>query len=151
MEKVKSTAAQVAQRIREVIKSVAKNEGIKIPAKVTSSNFAGGNSVDVNFIDLPGPIFDTIKYACSHYKYGSFDGMTDSYNYDNVRHDIPQVSFLSFYNTPSDETKERLFKMLKEEHSTIIKSNTLKEFNNEYIPELNEYGCALIHRAFHDL
>lgn len=149
--KVKSTAAQAAQEIRNIIKEIAKKEGIKIVARVTSENYAGGNSVRVHLTDMPKAIVEQIEEQTAKYEYGSFDGMTDCYNYDNVRKDIPQVRFLFVNNEPSDETRERLFKQMKAERGEEIKSNTLDEFYNEYVAELREWGGTLLHRAFRDL
>ena len=40
------------------------------------------------------------------YQYGSFDGMTDSYNYTNRRSDIPQVKYVTESRTMSDPIRD---------------------------------------------
>lgn len=60
--------------------------------KVTSQTFAGGNSVYVEWTGLPEG--EEIYRQLSKYEYGTFDAMTDGYNYNNCRNDIPQVKYL---------------------------------------------------------
>jgi len=73
--KTLSSAAQAAQLIREELKRAYPT----VKFSVKSSNYSGGNSVDVNW-DL-GPTTRQIDAIIDKYQYGDFDGMTDSYNY----------------------------------------------------------------------
>lgn len=54
--------------------------GVKFSAK--SNSYSGGNSIDVSW-DL-GPTADAVDKIISKYQEGSFDGMTDSYDYDRA-------------------------------------------------------------------
>ena len=74
------------------IKKLLKGKYPSIKFSVTSSNFAGGNSVDVDW-NL-GPTTDEIEKLISQYQYGHFDGMIDMYEYSNTRKDIPQAKFV---------------------------------------------------------
>jgi hypothetical protein len=51
--------------------------GVKF--KVTTSRFAGGDSIRVNWID--GPTSSQVEQISNQYEAGDFDGMTDCYNY----------------------------------------------------------------------
>jgi len=53
--------------------------GIKFSVK--SDRFAGGNSISVSWHD--GPTSKQVDEIIDKYQHGSFDGMTDSYNYDS--------------------------------------------------------------------
>ena len=81
-------AAQTARAIRQDLK-------IKFPGinfRVRSENFAGGNSVDVDYDNfLPT---QEIEKVIKKYQYGHFDGMIDLYEYSNSRDDIPQVKYV---------------------------------------------------------
>jgi len=92
-------AAQAAAAIREELKT--KFKGVKF--SVTSSNFANGNSVDIQWTD--GPTEDEVSAITSKYQYGHFNGMEDIYEYSNSREDIPQAKFVSENRKQSEETR----------------------------------------------
>lgn len=48
---------------------------------VTSDSYSGGNSIDVKWTD--GPTTEAVERIAKRYERGSFDGMTDCYNYDH--------------------------------------------------------------------
>lgn len=56
-------------------------QGVKFSVK--SDSFSGGDSIDVDWTD--GPTTAEVKQVADRYMEGSFDGMTDSYNYDSDR------------------------------------------------------------------
>ncbi len=85
-----STAAAAAKAIRKQLKAAG------IPARVTSENFSGGNAVNITLTNNPMPAtVAAVRLETAQYQYGSFDSMTDSYDYTNRRDDIPQVRYLS--------------------------------------------------------
>jgi hypothetical protein len=86
--KEKTESAQCAQHIRQDLK--VKFPGVKFEIK--SSNFANGNSVNVNWIDGPSSI--EVEQLISKYEQGFFNSMTDIYENSNFRKDIPQVKYL---------------------------------------------------------
>lgn len=55
--------------------------GVKF--SITSKSYSGGNSVDIHWTD--GPTSKEVEAITSKYQQGSFDGMTDSYDYDSDR------------------------------------------------------------------
>lgn len=50
---------------------------------VRSEHYSGGNSVNIKWTD--GPTSEEVTKITGKYEEGSFDGMTDSYNYDSDR------------------------------------------------------------------
>lgn len=71
--KIKSVSAQAAKEIKEILK-------VKYPTtkfSVKSENFAGGNSVDVQWIF--GPTYNDVENIVKRRQYGYFDGMQDMY------------------------------------------------------------------------
>jgi len=98
-----SQAAQVAKNIKQVAK--------KYDMKVTASSqyFSMGNSVTVKVLTGSDDDVKKLKDYAAMYQYGSFDGMTDSYNSNNVRDDIPQTKYLSI----DDERAQYIVKDLK--------------------------------------
>ena len=98
--KTLSNAAQVAK----LIKKKGKQLGLTLSA--SSQYFAGGNSVDVNITKGSDKAVDELKDFSSQFKYGSFDGMNDIYDYDNYRKDIPQTKYLSVNDNRASEILE---------------------------------------------
>ena len=88
MPKKISKYAQVAK----LLKQKGKELGLTLSA--SSQYFAGGNSVDVNVTKGSDKAVDELNKFSSQFKYGSFDGMTDYYDINNYREDIPQTKYL---------------------------------------------------------
>lgn len=89
-------AARAAAAIRKDLKEAY--PGIRF--SVTSSNYAGGNSI---WIDVPGTFtheqISAVKDIAAAYKMGEFDGMDDSYRYSNRNEDLPQVDYIFVSHT----------------------------------------------------
>jgi len=64
--------------------------GVKF--SVRSRGYAGGNSIDVSWTD--GPMSGVVNSIADKYQKGRSDAMTDSYEYNNLRDDIPQVRYV---------------------------------------------------------
>lgn len=80
-------SAKTAKLIREILK----REYPDVKFSVTSDNFANGDSVDISWVDgMPSKDIDSFA---RQFEYGSFDGMTDCYNYDNKR-EHPQAKYV---------------------------------------------------------
>jgi len=125
-------AAKCSQEIRKILKV----KFPKIKFKVTSHNFAGGNSVDVGWID--GPAQKEVSNEIGHYEYGHFNGMIDCYEYSNSRNDIPQVKYLSIQRKLSDKTIKKYAEKMKEEWGELkdISTENLGNsftFNGQYV------------------
>ena len=92
----KSSHAHAAAQIREKLKKAFPS----IKFSVTSDSYSGGDAVRVDWTD--GPTTGQVEAITGAYQYGSFDGMTDSYNNTNSRDDIPQVKYVTESRTMSD-------------------------------------------------
>lgn len=91
-------SAQTAQ----IIKKILKKEYPHIKFSVRSDNFANGNSVDVSWIDgIPTSALDSFLHQ---FQQGSFDGMTDCYNYDNNA-DHPQAKYVHSHRHISESIR----------------------------------------------
>ncbi len=125
-----SSQAQVAKLCRQYLKSI----GVK--GSCTSKSFAGGTSVDVEYNDQSPAMDKQINTQLSQYKYGSFDGMTDSYNYTNSRDDIPQTQYMHINNRFSDELKQNAWTFLQANFAEAAELTTVYDdqtLNNERI------------------
>lgn len=99
-------AAKVAAQIRKHLKANG------VPCKVSSSNYSGGNSVRVLLFDPLPATRQQVEAYTAKFEYGTFNGMDDSYNYDNVRDDIPQVRFLFVNAEYSDDMRQACWEWL---------------------------------------
>mgnify|MGYP007083424983 CR=1 FL=1 len=97
--KATSNHAAAAKAIRSELKKAFPGQKFS----VTSTSYSGGDSVRVSWVD--GPLMDQVDSIAGKYQYGSFDGMTDSYNVDNSIKDLPQVRFVQVERTMSDESR----------------------------------------------
>ena len=75
MKKEMSEQARGAKNIRKELKVAF--PGIKF--SVRSNSFAGGNSINIEWTE--GPTREEVENIANKYEQGSFDGMTDCYNY----------------------------------------------------------------------
>lgn len=94
-----SEQARAAKAIREKLKVAY--PGIKF--NVRSDSFAGGNSVDVSWQD--GPTGRQVEELIHWHEAGTFDGMTDMYEYDRVHPNIPQAKYVQTQRSMSDDAK----------------------------------------------
>lgn len=83
-----SEAAKAAKEIRKKLKQLF--PGTKF--RVSTRNYAGGDSVNISWSD--GPTYDAVMKLGRLYEKGSFDGMTDSYSYNNRDVSIPQTKYV---------------------------------------------------------
>jgi hypothetical protein len=105
-------SARCAKAIRIELK--AKYPQIKFT--IRSKNFAGGNSVDIDWID--GPARKDVEEIVGKYQYGHFDGMIDCYEMSNVRKDIPQAQFVMTQRNYSDAAKKIISDIIAKEWNT---------------------------------
>ncbi len=99
----KRTSTEAARAARMIRKHLKDNG---VAAKVRSSNYSGGSSINV-YLDDPLPAtVEAVESYVDGFKYGDFDGMTDSYNYRKRGDDLrPRVSFVFVNAEYSDELK----------------------------------------------
>ena len=99
MSKEKSHHAATAATIRKRLKQLYPTTKFS----VTSSIFAGGDSVSVRWVD--GPTFDAVNVVVRDYQEGSFNSMEDMYEYDNRNTNITQVKYVLPQREMSDAVR----------------------------------------------
>lgn len=81
-----STQAQVAKLIRADLKAAF--PGVKFRVSISACyNVNVFHSLDENGSQM-------LRVICKRYQLGSFDGMTDSYEFNNKDKSIPQVEYV---------------------------------------------------------
>lgn len=63
------------------LRKILKKTWPKVKFSVTTSRFAGGNSMSVRWLD--GPTTKMVEAWANRFSAGNFDGMTDYYNYES--------------------------------------------------------------------
>ena len=102
MKKQLSGVAQCAQAIRVELKTKFPN----ITFRVTSKNYSGGDSVDVEW-EL-GPTTKEVEALINKYQYGQFNGMDDMYEHTNRIEGLPQTKYLFCHRVITEEVRNEL-------------------------------------------
>jgi len=134
VKKIKSVHAEVAQTIRKELKEKYPN----IKFSVRSRSFTGGDDVRISY-DNAMPSKD-IEKITNKYATGSFDGMTDMYNYDYDKTG-PTAKYIFVEKHITNEVWEKTKK-------EIALYRDIKDINNEQ-EWFNKFGCwssAAVHR-----
>lgn len=92
-----------AQAIKEELKKAFPN----IKFSVRYKTFSMGDSVDISYQN--GVPTSEIEKITNKYEAGSFDSMTDMYEYNNNRNDIPQTKYIMI-NREVDSDKKLIIK-----------------------------------------
>ena len=108
-ERNASTPAEAAKQIRKKLREAG------IEARVTSQS-RGTSSVRVQMWNQPPERARKAERIAGEHRMGRFDGMTDSYDVDNARSDLPQARYVHIDNTPSEEMNEEIRTYAKERH-----------------------------------
>jgi len=117
-------AAQAAKLMRAELKKAFPS----VKFSVRSNNFAGGDSVHVNWTN--GPTGDAVAEITDKYQYGHFDGMIDLYEYSNNIEGLPQAKYVLEQRTISDDVYE------------AKKAEIAKEFGIEDAADENQWMAA---------
>lgn len=134
---MKTTVAKAAKAIKAELKKAY--PGVKF--SVTSENFSMGNAVRIYYTD--GPISSNIQKLVSKYQYGSFNGMEDIYEYDNVNKDISQAKYVTTERRMSESTKAIIIESLTKKYGTF----ELNSFN----ANTGELGHYVVRKEFEKL
>ena len=132
-------AAQASKSIKKML--AGKYQNIKF--KVTSKNYAGGNSVDISW-NL-GPVDEDIEKLVSKYQYGHFDGMIDCYEYSNTRNDIPQSKFVFAQREYRSEEELANYKLPYKEQKDLYREG--KTLRNDIARQI----CTLVEIAYYGI
>ena len=121
---MKTEAAKAASAIRTELK--ANFPGIKF--SVRSQNYAGGNSIRVEYTD--GPKAEAVEEITAKYEMGTFNGMEDIYEYDNTNADLPQVKYL-FVDRNASKATENMIRTYVERNAPVnINGWELEQWKN---------------------
>lgn len=136
-----STQAQAAAAIRAELKRNG------IAARVQSRSASMMNAVDVTVTDLAPWTVKRISAFVGQFQAGSFDGMTDCYNYDNTNRDLPQVKYASVRANYTDGVRQRAWDWVRSYYGLEAAPESFRDAGNYYSPSMREYGDTLIHRT----
>lgn len=120
--KTQSTHAQAAKLVRQDLKKAFPS----VKFSVKSRSYAGGNSIDIQWTN--GPTHDNVVKVVGKYEQGTFDAMTDYYNYDNIRNDIPQVKYLLATRDIAQETMMEALEVCKNVYAVFENINFLYDY-----------------------
>lgn len=76
----------------------------------TYQTYSMWSSVDIGWVDWPTE--REVEVIAKKYQYGTFDWMTDMYEYTNNRDDIPQAKYVSCRREMSISTRENITKWI---------------------------------------
>lgn len=125
-----------AAKASQLIKKILKKEYPSVNFSVRSDNFANGNSVDISWIDgIPSKEIDSFA---RQFQSGTFDGMTDCYNYDN-KADHPQAKYVHCQRTVSQEKRDIIRKQLAEKMG--IEDTDYAVIPDLYMVNVRGYNC----------
>ena len=91
-ERKTMTKLSHSAQVNKLLKKKAKELGLDV--RGSSKNYSMGCSVTIKVFKGSDDAFNKLKEYSYQFEYGSFDGMNDIYNNDNVRNDIPQTKYL---------------------------------------------------------
>ena len=103
-----SVHAQAAKQVRAHLKA----QGIK--GTVKASKAAGTSSLRISLANGSPSVVEAVTEFANQYQYGNFDGMTDSYYYDNVT-ELPQVRFVFVEADFDNDIKQKALDALSKE------------------------------------
>lgn len=131
----------------KLIRGYMKAQGIV--GTVRGEGFAGGAAVHVYVEDLVTAQYQALKEFAKNFEYGTFNGMEDIYEYDNVQADLPQVTFVFVENAMTLELRQKIWDFARGYYEGMEAApvNVL-EANKFYHAGLNRYGQELIYRLF---
>lgn len=138
-----STHAQAAKLIRQFLK--ANN----IDGRVTSQSYSMGNSINVRVADLDPTRLKVVELFSAQFEYGSFNGMTDCYEYDNKNDDIPQVKFVFVNNEMSNEVGQDVWDFARRYFSGMnFAPSDYANAGSFYIDGFDMYGNQLVWKLY---
>ena len=122
-----STHADAAKRI----KAELKQSFPMIKFSVKSKSYSGGDSIDIGWTN--GPAACSVNKIVKKYEYGKFDGMTDCYDYTNVRNDIPQTKYVFASRDISDDIFDEAFIKFKKRYMSLADLPSLNYDCKEFL------------------
>ena len=143
MEKKISRQAAAAKMIRAYMKANG------IAGSVRSQGYSMGSSINVNVQDLNPIQYAALNSYGRQFEYGSFNGMEDIYEYNNVNDSIPQVSYVFVNNKMSDELGQAIYDFIKGLYVGMENAPvSYKDAGSFYNQKFNDYANRLVYRLF---
>ena len=143
MERRISRQAAAAKMIRQYMKVNG------IAGSVRSQGYSMGSSINVNVQDLNPIQYAALNSYGRQFEYGSFNGMEDIYEYDNVRDDIPQVSYVFVNNKMSNEVGQAIYDFIKGYYAGMEGApESFADAGSFYNQKFNDYASRLVYRLF---
>lgn len=129
-----STQAEVAKLIRKELKE----KFPEIKFNVRSRSFSGGDDVNIDYTN--GVPADEIRKITNKYQAGSFDGMTDMYNYDYDKTG-PTSKYIFVNRHISEDVWEKTKKEIADRYD-------IKDINDENLwqKKLGMWSSTAVHR-----
>jgi hypothetical protein len=87
--------------------------GVKFSVK--SETYSGGSSIDVSYTD--GPLLKEVEGVADLFQKGSFDGMTDCYNYHPVKAGCSGAHYVCVTRERSPELDAEILPILKRDYA----------------------------------
>jgi hypothetical protein len=143
MEKKISRQAAAAKMIRQFMKDAG------IVGSVRSKGYSMGSSITVDVQDLNPMQYEALNSYGRQFEYGSFNGMEDIYEYDNVRDDIPQVSYVFVNNKMSNEVGQAIYDFIKGYYAGMEGApESFADAGSFFNKSFNDYASRLVYRLF---
>lgn len=106
-----------------ILDDLKKQKLHNIAAKIKSikyKSYSGGDSVDVDAVNLFKTERETLEKILREYQDGQFDGMNDIYNYDSNKSEKERTAkYVFLHNTFSDDVKAGAVADLKERFGVV--------------------------------
>jgi hypothetical protein len=135
------TAGSGHAEAAKAIRTVLKKKFPLVKFGVRAKSFAGGNSVDIDWVD--GPTTAQVDAVGKAYQYGSFDGMQDLYEYTNVNKELPQVKYVMTSRHRSPKVEKEIIEQTVKDYG-IVNVDDHKEVKDK----LGMYLDIWVHRVF---
>lgn len=122
--------------ILDDLRKAGKEAIIKKIVSIRYESYSGGSSVRVCTKNLFKTDREYLDAFLDRYEYGSFDGMTDSYNYDNRRLDVErQAKYVFLENEFSQDIRDKIIATLRDQWG-IINDQTARDKRGEWYDTL---------------
>lgn len=142
-------AALTAKAIKNELKGLYSN----VTFKITSKNYAGGDSVRISWTD--GPEEKEIESLVKRYQYGNFDASTDYYDINNSIDGLPQVKYVFTSKSYSYEKALEYCSKIKNKYGIEIEIEKLensyenyKILNNSWLDNFRCYKSEFLYKVF---
>jgi len=131
----------------KMIRAYMKENGIA--GSVRSQGYSMGSSINVNVQDLNPMQYEALNSYGRQFEYGSFNGMEDIYEYNNVNDNIPQVSYVFVNNKMSDELGQAIYDFIKGLYVGMEDAPaSYKDSGSFYNQRFNDYANRLVYQLF---